>query len=145
LAVSASVEEPTTEIVEPRNPASLPGLESGPYRSGEEERFKQDVIRRWEARRGATWSFFCIESPGTADGFPDVLALSDLGKYGLYEFKVSDKRGVIRFQKTQPRFYRTHLGLDIWIVAWNVPLNREERIPAADIVAAKSLRFQLPR
>jgi hypothetical protein len=119
-------------------------LVSGPYISGQERRFKRDVIQALE-RQADGWSFFCIESPGTADGFPDVLALSDKGRYQLYEFKVSDAHGVIHFQKTQPLFYRKHSDLDIWIVAWNTPLGRSERFPAGRIVAAKSLRFRLPK
>jgi hypothetical protein len=119
-------------------------LVGGPYISGQERRFKQDVLRELERQEGG-WSFFCIESPGTADGFPDVLALSDKGRYQLFEFKVSDAHGVIHFQKTQPLFYRKNSGLDIWIIAWNVPLARAERFPAERIVQAKSLRFQLPK
>jgi hypothetical protein len=119
-------------------------LEGRAYRSGEEERFKQDTIKEWE-RATAGISYFCIESPGAADGFPDVLALGSTGQYGLFEFKVSDKRGVIHFERTQPLFYRKHRDLDILIVAWNVPMARVERVQAESVVSAKSLRFQLPK
>jgi hypothetical protein len=116
----------------------------GPYRSGEEQRFKQDAIKDWESQ-GRVWSYFCIESPGTADGFPDVLALTGgpWSEYALYEFKVSDDSGVIHFQKTQPLFYRKHSDLHIWIVAWDVPRNAAEIIDAKRVVEAKSLRFKL--
>jgi hypothetical protein len=120
--------------------ALYPGV--GPYQSGEEERFKQDSIRAWESRRNG-WSYFCIESPGTADGFPDVLALSNSGAHMLWEFKVSDARGVVRFERTQPSFYRKHQDLNIWALAWSVPSQRAIFIPARDIVAAKSLRYRL--
>jgi hypothetical protein len=115
----------------------------GPYRPGQEERFKQDSIRSWESNRNG-WRYFCIESPGTADGFPDVLAANDQGEYFLWEFKVSDAHGVIHFQNTQPLFYRKNSGLNIWTLAWSVPSQRAIFVPATNIAAAHSLRYPLP-
>jgi hypothetical protein len=137
--------EPEKEFVQlDKSDVILSSRKIGPYRSGEEERFKQDYIRASEAL-GAEWSYFCIESPGTAAGFPDVIALNARGNYRLIEFKVSDYRGVIHFQNTQPLFYRKNGGLDIKILAWNVPMRRAEVVPASKIVAGKALFFRLSK
>lgn len=115
----------------------------GPYYPGEEERFKQDALRAWRNLRDG-WSYFCIESPGTADGFPDVLAVSDRGRYQLFEFKVSDSEGCVRFQKTQPLFYKKNAGLTMFILAWDVTRQRAVYVTPDAVVAEKSLRFKLP-
>jgi hypothetical protein len=122
-----------------KEPPALPG----PYRAGEEARFKRDVLRAWEALRDG-WKYFCVESPGTADGFPDVVCLSEAGEYWLCEFKVSDERGVVHFQRTQPLFYKKNAGLRMAALAWDVPRQRAVYLDLRDIVAAKSLRYRLP-
>jgi hypothetical protein len=115
----------------------------GPYYPGEEARFKRDVLKMWEARLDG-WRYFCIESPDTAAGFPDVLAANDRGKYELYEFKVSDDKGVLKFEKTQPLFYKQHSGLRMMVVAWDVPKQSLAFVSTDHVVAAKSLWFRLP-
>jgi hypothetical protein len=117
----------------------------GPYQPGEERRFKRDVIELWQAEWGPGWSFFCIESPGVADGFPDVLAANSMGEYGLYEFKVSDKSGAVVFEKTQLLFYKAHPDLNIKIVAWDVPGGRMAVLGPPAVIEGKSTRFRLPR
>jgi hypothetical protein len=115
----------------------------GPYWVGEEARFKRDTLRAWEARNDG-WRYFCIESPGTADGFPDVAGLSETGEYRLFEFKVSDARGVIHFQRTQPLFYKQNIGLAMVVLAWDVSRQRAVFLDPKEVVAAKSLRYKLP-
>jgi hypothetical protein len=122
---------------------TFPDWGLGPYASGEEERFKQDVIKLWGITEPHT-SSFCIESPGTAPGFPDVIHLTNYGAYRLYEFKVSNARSVIKFEKTQPLFYRKHPYLNVTILAWDVPRKRMVAIGQAVIVNNKSLRYTLP-
>jgi hypothetical protein len=122
---------------------AFPDWGLGPYAPGEEERFKQDAIKLWD-RTEARATSFCIESPGTASGFPDVLQLTDYGAYRLYEFKVSNAKGAIKFERTQPLFYRKHQGLQVTILAWDVPRKRMVAIAAEAIVKSKSLRFALP-
>jgi hypothetical protein len=117
----------------------------GPYQPGEEQRFKRDAIELWQAEWGPGWSFFCIESPGVADGFPDVLAANSLGEHRLYEFKVSDKSGAVVFEKTQLLFYKAHPDLNIKIVAWDVPGGRMAVLDPPAVMAGKSTRFKLPR
>lgn len=59
-----------------------------------------------------------IESEETVPGFPDTLSISRVGHGAiLFEFKVSDAKGRITFQKSQPKFYKMHPGLPIHVVA----------------------------
>ena len=69
---------------------------------------------------------FCIETEETVAGFPDVMELwtantkEESGSVArFYEFKFSDKRGNIKFQPTQPAFYKQNSELDIKVVAYN--------------------------
>ncbi|GHT59524.1 hypothetical protein FACS1894109_15610 [Spirochaetia bacterium] len=119
------------------------GLVPGPYSPGEEARFKADAIKAIEAgwRRPTC---FKIETEETEPGFPDVLMLANK-TYDMYEFKVSDSKGIIKFQKTQPLFYKRHSDLNIEILAWDVPNNRAVNISPDEIVAAKALKFQIPK
>ena len=118
-------------------------LVAGPYRPGEEHRFKAEVIRARESRN-ARLRHFLTETEGTEPGFPDVLSAQG-GRYLLIEFKVSDASGVLHFQNTQPGFYRKHLGLNICIAAWDVPGARLLVIDPEDIVRAKTTRFPCPK
>jgi len=69
---------------------------------------------------------FCIETEETVAGFPDVMELitTKVGSCSVtyakfYEFKISDKNGNIKFQPTQPAFYKQNPELDIKVVAYN--------------------------
>ena len=64
---------------------------------------------------------FCIETEETIPGFPDVEILpKEHGIDPLFlEYKVSDKRGVIKFKKSQPIFYKKHPDMPITVVAYN--------------------------
>lgn len=67
------------------------------------------------------FAFYFIETEETQRGFPDLLAISKVsGVSKLFEYKVSDKDGVITFQKTQPPFYKRNPFLDITVVAYDV-------------------------
>jgi hypothetical protein len=116
----------------------------GPYAPGEESRFKKDLIKYWESINDG-WHYFCVESPDTMRGFPDVLAISDRGRYQLYELKVSDNKGFIKFERTQPLFYKKHGGLHALVVAWNVPFREAVYFSAGMAAQAGKLRIQLPR
>ena len=72
---------------------------------------------------------FCIETEETVKGFPDVMCLA--GKKGLqpvaffFEFKYSNAQGKIKFQPTQPAFYKAHNEImHIIIVAYNKKTNK---------------------
>jgi hypothetical protein len=118
-------------------------LAYGPYRPGQEDLFKAQVIKAREAKDPAL-RHFRTEIEGTEPGFPDVLSVKD-GLYLLIEFKVSDDRGVLHFEKTQPLFYKKHRDLNICIAAWDVPGLRLLMVDPDDVVAVKSLTFRCPK
>ena len=62
---------------------------------------------------------FCIETEETVKGFPDVMEInkSDLTTT-LLEFKFT-KNGKIKFQPTQPAFYKSHPELRMYVLAYN--------------------------
>ena len=62
-------------------------------------------------------ALFEIETEETVLGFPDVLAITKENRAVLYEFKYSNKQGVIKFQPTQPAFYKANKELDIRVIA----------------------------
>lgn len=59
---------------------------------------------------------FCIETEETVGGFPDVMALGYNQKAHFFEFKFT-KTGKIKFQPTQPAFYKAHNTMDITVLA----------------------------
>ena len=62
---------------------------------------------------------FCIETEETVKGFPDVIAISKIDSTTtLFEFKFT-KTGKIKFQPTQPAFYKSHPELRIYVLAYN--------------------------
>lgn len=63
--------------------------------------------------------FFCIETEETVKGFPDVMSVCrETTKSIFFEFKFT-KTGKIKFQPTQPAFYKKHYYLPIKIIAYN--------------------------
>jgi len=82
-----------------------------------EAEFKKQQIEKW-LLLGIYDECFCIESEETEPGFPDVIARKDM-KFDFIEFKVSDQKGMIKFQRTQPLFYKKHPRLNITITALN--------------------------
>ena len=108
------------------------GVVYGPYRSGQENKLKQDVIKARE-RHDPRLVHFCIETEETEPGFPDVLSI--LGRtYVFIEFKVSDDQGYLTFTRAQPLFYRRNNTARIVIMAWDVPNRRLLTIDADHVV-----------
>ena len=65
---------------------------------------------------------FCIETEETIAGFPDVMELLTYNgetTVKFLEFKISDKSGNIKFQPTQPAFFKSNSELNIRVVAYN--------------------------
>ena len=81
------------------------------------------------ALRNAGGTPFCIESEETEPGFPDVLEIRG-GRANLYEMKITDRHGVFKMQKTQPRFYKTYQNLQIYVVVWDNAMGNFITIPA---------------
>lgn len=82
-----------------------------------EQQFKKMYIRK--RLQKVNRNIFCIETEETVHGFPDVMLLDIDNKASFYEFKISDKQGNIKFQPTQPAFYRTYPSLGVFVVAYN--------------------------
>ena len=91
-----------------------------------EQAFKMEWIRR---NKGNFIAVFPIETEETVKGFPDVLGIRETGVIDkelnvvakvqtpcFMEFKLA-KRGRIKFQPTQPAFYKAHKELDISVVS----------------------------
>ena len=91
-----------------------------------EQAFKTEWIRRNKRRFIAV---FPIETEETVKGFPDVLGICETDVMDkelnvvakvqttcFMEFKLA-KRGRIKFQPTQPAFYKAHKELDISVVS----------------------------
>jgi len=78
-----------------------------------------------------TFSIFCIETNSTEKGFPDVLVDLDTMQTMYYEFKISDKDGYIKFEKTQPPFYKKNSRMNIAVVAFNKKDNCQYSFPVS--------------
>ena len=82
-----------------------------------EQQFKMEWIRRHKKEYVAV---FPIETEETVKGFPDVLAIHAINKAEqipyLLEFKRA-RRGFIKFQPTQPAFYKANPDLFIYVVS----------------------------
>jgi len=75
--------------------------------------------------------YFCIETEETVQGFPDVLCIhKKTGVTKLMEFKYT-KTGKIKFQPTQPAFYKQCSELKIDIVAYDAKESRLHFFPAS--------------
>ena len=70
------------------------------------------------------FNHFCIETEETVKGFPDVLCIhkeTDLASFE--EFKYT-KTGKIKFQSTQPAFYKKYKDLAIMVIAYNAKTDK---------------------
>ena len=82
----------------------------------DEQSFKMKYLKETESNKSST---FCIETEETVKGFPDVLRVDNTDKTTtLIEFKFT-KTGKIKFQPTQPAFYKKYYHLPVKIVAYN--------------------------
>lgn len=82
-----------------------------------EQQFKMAWLKRYEGQYGYTR--FPIETEETIKGFPDVLCVNNCDSHCYFiEFKFT-KTGKIKFQPTQPAFYKAHPRLAIKVLAYN--------------------------
>lgn len=119
----------------------IKGLVKGPFK--DEAAFKMAVIKAWQ-ERAAWFTRIEIENEEKAPGMPDVLSISNKHPAYLTEFKISDDKGVIKFQKTQPLFYKRHKNLSIGILAWDRQHKRVVYIEPSEVLAVKGLNFKIP-
>lgn len=89
----------------------------------EEQDFKKlycvtEIKKKYE---NTVQKIFNIETEETVAGFPDVMELliDSTIRAHFYEFKFSDNRGNIKFQPTQPAFYKRNPEMEICIIAYN--------------------------
>lgn len=95
-----------------------------------EQHFKKLYCASEIKRKNDMQKIFYIETEETTAGFPDVMETVTIsaGSYTqafFYEFKFSSKNGVIKFQPTQPAFYKKNSELNIKVVAYN---NQSKRV-----------------
>ena len=95
-----------------------------------EAEFKKDFV---ELLKSTGSTVFCIESEETVPGFPDVLEIKG-GNTCLYEMKITDRHGIFKMQKTQPRFYKMYPTLKIYVVIWDNGMHNYLSIPARMIL-----------
>ena len=89
-----------------------------------EQEFKKLYCVAELKKQNSTQKIFCIETEETVAGFPDVMELVTISAGSctqafFYEFKISDLSGSIKFQPTQPAFYKNNSELPIKVVAYN--------------------------
>lgn len=94
----------------------------------DEQEFKKlycvaEIKKKYE---NTVQKIFNIETEETVAGFPDVMELliDSTIRAHFYEFKFSDRRGNIKFQPTQPAFYKMNPEMEICVVAYNCVSNR---------------------
>lgn len=91
-----------------------------------EQEFKKLYCVAELKKQNAGQKIFNIETEETVAGFPDVMELwtanlqaGSCTQAFFYEFKISDLSGSIKFQPTQPAFYKHNSELPIKVVAYN--------------------------
>jgi hypothetical protein len=83
---------------------------------------EQDFKRAWMTHLQTIEScdVFEIENEEKEPGFPDLLCINNATQIAkFYEIKVARKGGKFKFEPTQPRFYKTHPALHIYVVVWD--------------------------
>lgn len=87
-----------------------------------EQEFKMLFLKSEKDRKD--FFTFCIETEETVKGFPDVLCINkETGVASFEEFKYT-KTGKIKFQPTQPAFYKKYNDLPIIIVAYDAKTDK---------------------
>lgn len=93
------------------------------WKCKDEQQFKMEYIRRGGIHLCAEdHKIFCIETEETVKGFPDVMEVVKINHSlitSFYEFKFSDSKGRIKFQPTQPAFYKNNKFMDVQVIAFN--------------------------
>ena len=74
----------------------------------------------------------CIETEETVKGFPDVMIVDGWNTVCFEEYKYT-KSGIIKFQNTQPAFYKKHKKFVIFIVAFNAKSGKVHYFPVEDL------------
>lgn len=98
----------------------------------DEQSFKMSCVRK--KKRFA----FCIETESTVLGFPDVMHVHEDGKVTFEEYKYTET-GRIKFQPTQPAFFRKYGGLmHIEVVAYNAKSGKIHKFSVSELFNKES-------
>ena len=100
-----------------------------------EQQFKMKWLKL-NARPDVT--HFCIESEETVKGFPDVMCIdNDTKQVSFIEFKYT-KNSRIKFQPTQPAFYKKYFYLPVHIVAYDAKTDKVHYFTKENLFYEKS-------
>ena len=103
------------------------------FNPGEEQAFKSEMIRVKRLLHPDR-TYFEVENEEKEPGFPDTIEIFANQYTRFVEYKVSNDKGIIEFQRGQPLFYRRNRNLDIRIIAWSVPDNTYFVYLASDVL-----------
>lgn len=87
-----------------------------------EQEFKMLFLKSAKDRKD--FFTFCIETEETVKGFPDVLYIKKSDAQASFEEFKYTKTGKIKFQPTQPAFYKKYNDLPITIVAYDAKTDK---------------------
>jgi hypothetical protein len=115
---------------------------NGPFEL--ENPYKRECVAKLQSlHRQEHW--LCIETSETEVGMPDTVRLGpSYSNSILVEYKLSNAAGTIKFEKDQPRWYKRHTSLTIYIIAWDRRYGRSVIIDAQEIVKNGKLSFNIP-
>lgn len=108
----------------------------------DEQSFKMKYIKVQLRKNSEAQRIFCIETEETVKGFPDVLEIvggKAVNFAYFYEFKFSNKSGKIKFQPTQPAFYRANPNINVEVIAFNQKSGNIHRFKAQELFSDNSL------
>ena len=89
-----------------------------------EQEFKTEIIDLW--KKAKTFKYvFCIETEETEPGFPDVMAIREDNTCAFFEFKVTNKKGKMKFERSQPVFYMRHKEMEIHLFVYDNSSDRD--------------------
>lgn len=78
---------------------------------------EQSFKMKWINANRMFWKhIFSIETEETVKGFPDVMLIDYDNRIHLLEFKITDRYGRFKFQKTQPAFYMKYADIPVSVV-----------------------------
>lgn len=80
---------------------------------------------------------FEVENEEKEPGFPDLLLVDSDNEAIFYEIKVARKGGRFTFEPTQPRFFRSHPNLTIYVVVFD--MEKQELFEIAAPLAAQAV------
>ena len=109
---------------------------SGPFKN--EAEFKKAFLAKMRQKH-KNITFFEIENEEKSPGMPDIIATSYEAPSVWTEIKYAGKDGKIKFQPSQPLWYKQNKTLRIQIVVWDSRRGQCIYLPKEDVIKAKAL------